>query len=171
MKIVLLSAVCLVLLVVMVVAVGYLLPKSHVATRSAIFRAPPEKLYALISGTQVWRPDVVRFEVVSDSGGREVQHETTRDGKTIAYEVSERVPPIGLKRRIVSQDLPYSGTWTYSLESRDGLTVVRITEQGEVTNPVFRFVSRFILGHTATIDQYLHALGNAVGQNDVSITG
>jgi hypothetical protein len=163
MKIVLLLGVCLVLLVVVV---GYLLPKNHVTSQSATFRATPEKLYALISGTQTWRPDVVRFEIVSDSGGRELQHETTRDGKTIAYEVSERVPPASLKRRIASPDLPYSGTWTYSLESRDGLTVVRITEDGEVTNPVFRFVSRFILGHTRTMDQYLHALGKAIIQKD-----
>jgi hypothetical protein len=162
MKIVLLLAGCLVMLVVVVVVVGYLLPKDHIASRSATFRATPEKLYGLISGTQAWRPEVVRFEVVSDSGGREVQHETTRDGKTIAYEVSERVPPVRLRRRIVSQDLPYSGTWTYSLESRDGLTVVKITEEGEVSNPVFRFVSRFILGHTATLDQYLRALDKAI---------
>jgi hypothetical protein len=166
MKIVLLLAGCLTLLVVMVVVVGYLLPKSHVASRSATFRATPEKLYGLISGTQVWRPDVVRFEIVSDSAGREVQHETTRDGKTIPYEVSERVPPVGLKRRIASPNLPYSGTWTYFLESRDVLTVVKITEEGEVSNPVFRFVSRFILGHTRTMDQYLHALGKAIGQED-----
>jgi hypothetical protein len=30
---------------------------------------------------------------------------------------------------------------------------------------VFRFVSRFVLGHTRTIDGYLHALGKATGQD------
>jgi hypothetical protein len=35
---------------------------------------------------------------------------------------------------------------------------LRITEEGEVYNPIFRFVSRFIMGHTATIDSYLSAV-------------
>ena len=44
-----------------------------------------------------------------------------------------------------------------------GGSVVTITEHGSVYNPVFRFVSRFIMGHTATIDGYLRALGRKFG--------
>jgi hypothetical protein len=162
MKIVILLAGCLVLLIVAVVAIGLLLPRRHTASSSATFRATPEQIFALISGTQAWRPEVAKFEIVSGSGGRELQQETARNGETIVYEVSERVPPVSLKRRIASPGLPYSGTWTYSLESRDGITVVKITEDGEVSNPVFRFVSRFVLGHTRTMEQYLEALGKAI---------
>jgi hypothetical protein len=36
--------------------------------------------------------------------------------------------------------------------------------RGKVYNPVFRFVSRFILGHTQAMDAYLKALGKAVGE-------
>jgi hypothetical protein len=43
-------------------------------------------------------------------------------------------------------------------------TRVRITEDGEVYNPIFRFVSRVVMGHTAMLDSYLRALGKAVGQ-------
>jgi hypothetical protein len=41
---------------------------------------------------------------------------------------------------------------------------VRITENGEVYNPLFRFVSRYVIGHNRTIDAYLRALGQATGQ-------
>jgi hypothetical protein len=41
---------------------------------------------------------------------------------------------------------------------------VRITEDGEVYNPIFRFMSRFVFGHTHTMDAYLRALGKATGQ-------
>jgi len=34
-----------------------------------------------------------------------------------------------------------------------------------VTNPLFRFMSRFIIGHTATLDQYLRALGKKYGSD------
>ena len=37
-----------------------------------------------------------------------------------------------------------------------------ITENGEVYNPLFRFMSRFVFGHTATIDKYLEDLGQVL---------
>jgi hypothetical protein len=36
--------------------------------------------------------------------------------------------------------------------------LLTITEEGEIYNPVFRFVSRFVIGYTATIDGYLARL-------------
>jgi hypothetical protein len=54
--------------------------------------------------------------------------------------------------------------WTLKLEPMDGSTMLRITEQGEVYNPVFRFVSRFVIGQTRTIETYLRNLGAATGQ-------
>ena len=170
MKIVLIAGSGLVLAIVAMVIVGLLLPKRHAASRRAVYRATPEQLYALISGNQSWRPQVARFESVTDSHGRELQKETDRRGRTITYEITDAVPLQGLKRQIAGRDLPYSGTWTYALQPLEGMTEVRITEDGEVGNPVFRFVSRFIIGHTYTIDQYLEALGRATGQADVNIT-
>jgi len=164
MKILLMLVAAVVLLVVAVVVIGLFLPKRHVVSRSASYQAAPESLFSLITGPQNWRPDVLRSETVRDEDGRELMHETTRDGETISYELPDRVPPTSLKRRIATQNLPYSGTWTYSLEPRGGTTIVRITEEGEVHNPVFRFMSRFVLGHTSTLDAYLRALGKATGQ-------
>jgi hypothetical protein len=33
-----------------------------------------------------------------------------------------------------------------------------ITERGEVYNPFFRFVSRYVMGHTQSIDEFMAAL-------------
>jgi hypothetical protein len=90
--------------------------------------------------------------------------ETTRDGETITYELLDGTPLKSLKRRIATNNLPYSGTWTFSLQPNSEITTVRITEDGEVYNPVFRFISHFVLGHTRTVDAYLRALGKATGQ-------
>jgi polyketide cyclase/dehydrase/lipid transport protein len=153
-----------VLLVIFVIVIGSLLPSRHVVSRSASYRATPEHLFSLIAGPQDWRPDVLRCEAVSAVDGRELMRETTHDGETITYELLDRMPPRSVKRRIATENLPYSGTWTYSLQANGGMTIVRITEDGQVYNPVFRFVSRFILGHTRTMDTYLRALGKATGQ-------
>jgi polyketide cyclase/dehydrase/lipid transport protein len=167
-KIVLIVAAVLVCLLLSVVVIGALLPKHHVASRSAAFRATPERLFSFIAGAQNWRPDVAASEVIPDASGKQLLRETTRDGQTITYEVLDKMPPTSLQRRIATENLPYSGTWTFSLQRNGELTTVRITEDGEVYNPVFRFVSRFVLGHTRTLDAYLRALGKATGE-DVEI--
>ena len=74
-------------------------------------------------------------------------------------------PPLAIQRRIATPNLPYSGTWTFALEPMGAITRVRVTEDGEVYNPIFRFVSRFILGQTATQDTYLRAIGKATGED------
>ena len=38
-----------------------------------------------------------------------------------------------------------------------------MAEDGEVYNPIFRFVSRFVMGHHATMDRYLRNLGRKFG--------
>jgi hypothetical protein len=45
----------------------------------------------------------------------------------------------------------------------DGATL-RITENGFVTNPVFRVVSRFLLGYTSEIEKYLRSLAKKFGE-------
>lgn len=157
----------IVLAVLVVVGIGAMLPKRHVVSRSASYKAAPEQLYALIAGSQDWRPDVAHSETIEDAGGRQLLRETNRRGETMTYEVSERVPPRSVTRRIAGKNLPYSGSWTYVLEPEGSGTVVRITEDGEVYNPVFRFMSRYVLGQTSTMDAYLRALGKATGQEVV----
>ena len=39
-----------------------------------------------------------------------------------------------------------------------------ISERGEVYNPLYRFVSRFFIGHTRTIDAYLAELARSFGE-------
>ena len=164
MKILLIVVGCIALLCVIVFVTGLLLPKAHVASRSAQFRGTREQLFSLIAGPQNWRPDVLRYQTLPDSRGRTLVSETTRNGETITYELLDRTPPASLTRRIATENLPYGGSWTFSLQPGNGVTVVRITEHGEVYNPVFRLMSRFVFGYTHGMDAYLRALGKATGQ-------
>jgi hypothetical protein len=91
MKIVLLIAGIIVAVVLLVVAIGMLLPKQHVASRSAFFKAPPERIFALIAGPQDWRNDVARFEVLDATHAK--TRETWKDGTVIEYLVVKSEPP------------------------------------------------------------------------------
>jgi hypothetical protein len=154
----------IVALIIVVVAVGFALPARHRASRAARFTASPSALFSTISDVAQypsWRSDVTRVEVVNDSTPMRFR-EVGRNG-TILYEVERREPDWLLVTRIADPTLPFGGTWTYELSPATDGTMLRITEDGDVRNPVFRFVSRFVLGHTATIDRYLADLGKRFG--------
>lgn len=151
----------LVALVLIVCIIGYMLPKSHVASASARFAAPPDSIWTSLTDVAAfpkWRPGVVRVELLPDENGQRGWREFAKHD-AVTYRVVESVAPQRLVARIADQNLPYGGRWTYAL-TRDGSgTRLTITENGEVYNPIFRFVSRFITGHTSMMESVLRALG------------
>ncbi|HVT43832.1 MAG TPA: SRPBCC family protein [Thermoanaerobaculia bacterium] len=140
--------------------VGSRLPVSHVASRSILLPCSPEVVWSAISdfgAAPSWRSDVRRVDMLEPVDGRTRFREHGRHG-AVTYEVSRAAPPELLITRIVDRDLGYSGSWTYSLAPENGGTRLTIEERGEVSNVIFRFVSRFVLGHDRTIETYQRAL-------------
>jgi uncharacterized protein YndB with AHSA1/START domain len=138
------------------VAFGYALPVAHVATRDTVLTAPPERIFGALTDVEAfpkWRTDVQAVEVIARTP-RLQWRERGSDG-TIAFEIQESDPPRRLVTRIADRSLPFGGAWTFALQPGDGGTKLTITENGEVYNPLFRVMSRFVFGHTATIDRYL----------------
>ena len=95
--------------------------------------------------------------------GRVRFREESKDGN-VTYELMEESAGRRLVTRIVDRDLGYSGSWTYEFSDAPEGTRVRITEDGEVSNILFRFVARFVFGHGSTIDTYLLSLGKKFGE-------
>jgi hypothetical protein len=162
-------------IVAIIAIIGAMLPKGHVATRAAKFRETPDQIWSVLTDFQdypKWRPGLQSVEQLSMSAGRPVWLERTGTGwnaEEIPYQVVELVPPAGeaegkMVARIANPKLPYGGSWTYEVAAADGGTMLRITENGEVYNPIFRFVSRFFLSNTKTMEIYLNALGKKFGE-------
>lgn len=103
------------------------------------------------------------FQELPPEHGHRIWRETDKHNQTITYEAVESVPPRRLVTRIADKNLPFGGTWTYEISPADGACTLTIGEDGEVYNPIFRFVSRFVIGQTATLDQYLAALNTKLG--------
>lgn len=118
----------LVALGIVAVVVGLLLPRDHVESRTRLLPATPERVYAAIA--------VVDAE----------------------YEIVEQVPPRRLVTRVADPDLPYGGTWTFELAPEAPGTRLTITERGQVHNPIFRVLARFVFGYAATMESYLDEL-------------
>jgi hypothetical protein len=136
----LIAVAALAALVVIVAAIGWSLPRDHVASRSATFRARPDVVFPLIASLEIGKRADVPIAIVDER------------------------PPVHLVTRIADPNLPFGGTWTFALAPVDGGTRLTITERGYVTNPIFRFVSRVVLGHEATMAAYLRELATRLGE-------
>ncbi len=167
MKLFLLLLAALVLLIAIVVLIGALLPRDHVATRAATFRQPPEKLFAVVrdfAALPTWRADVKSVELLPPHDGTVRYREVTRHGP-IAYRVKEERVGERLVMEIADDNLPYGGTWTFEFGRTGNGATVRITERGFVKPALFRFLARFVFGYTTSLEQYLRALGKKFGED------
>jgi hypothetical protein len=150
----------IVAVIAIIVIVGSTLPVKHTVARQAAFHATPTQLFDLIrnvSDYPTWQKDVTKVEILPDSNGKPRIRETN-GGQAITYELDEIVPNQRIVSRIADSNLPFGGRWTYELDQKGDATMLRITENGEVYNVIYRFVSAYLMGHAATIDKYLEAV-------------
>jgi uncharacterized protein YndB with AHSA1/START domain len=161
----LIAAALLLGLIGIMAGIGATLPVKHTASMEAIYPSPRDSVYALITDVQrftEWRSGLERFEQRPPAAGSPRWLEAGGDGE-ILFEAAESEPGRRHVTRIADPDLPFGGTWTFELEDAPGGTLLRITEDGEVYNPIFRFMSRFVFGHRAGIEQYHSDLAKRIG--------
>jgi len=151
------------ILLILMTAVGATLPGRHRATRRARFRQSPEALYTILAGPPDWRSDVKGYGSLPDRDGRKQWWEQDGHGRKVPFELVEDSPPARRAIRIADPGLPFGGTWTFEISPAPEGADVRITEDGEVRNVFFRFVSRFVIGHTRSIETFFKDLGSRTG--------
>ena len=154
----------LVLTVAVVALIGAMLPREHRATRQARYRQRPEAIYLTLAGPADWRRDVKASGNLPDREGRKQWWEQDSRGQKVTYELVEDQMPSRRVTRIADKNLPFGGTWTIEIAATPEGSVVRITEDGEIHNVIFRFVARFFMGYTSSIEGYLRDLGHHFGE-------
>jgi uncharacterized protein YndB with AHSA1/START domain len=156
----------LLLILVAIALAGAMLPREHTVTRSMFLKQTPETVWAVITdhaNEPKWRADVVSVTRLADRNGHELIEEKDKHGNSMKLETVESQPPTRLVRDVVDNPI-FSGRWTYELRAQNGGTMVSITEHGSVPNPVFRLISRFVIGHTTSLDKFLTALAGKFGE-------
>jgi hypothetical protein len=108
-----------------------------------------------------WRRGVKRVEMLPPQDGKTSFRETGSDG-ALTFVLDEMVPGQRIVSRIADTQLAFGGKWTYEFSTTPQGSTLRITEDGEVYNPVFRFLSRFVFGHDRTMNQFLEDLDRRV---------
>ena len=155
-------------IIIVVVIIGALLPKGHSASREATFPVSAERLWTVLTTPAdfpAWRSDVKRVEVLPPVNGLP-QHREFGSNGAIRFAVVRQVPNRELATEIADKNLPFGGGWTFVLTPAGaGSTTLRITEDGEIYNPVFRFVARFLIGYHRSLERFLADLGKRVAAN------
>ncbi|MFF2044308.1 SRPBCC domain-containing protein [Kitasatospora sp. NPDC058170] len=143
-------------------AAGRRLPVEHVTEGGLDLAQPPGAVWDVLTDIDLypaWRPGLSQVERLPAAGGRVRWREYDRHGHT-TYEVVESEAPHRLVTGIADQDLPYGGTWTYTLTPAGEGCTLTVTERGEVYRPVYRAVSHYVLGEDSSVHRYLGALAH-----------
>jgi uncharacterized protein YndB with AHSA1/START domain len=154
-------------LIALMALIGAFVSRDHRATSTVMLRQPPDSVWKVVrdlGNITAWWPAMEKVERLPDRDGHEVWRQKM-SGFDVPIIVMESAPP----RRLVTQIDPtaggaFGGTWTYELASDGTGTRISVTEAGWISNPIFRFMSRFLFGYYGSLDKYLRALGARFGE-------
>lgn len=155
----------------LLIAIGLKLPKKHLVSRRVYINRSPVEVWEVITdyaGQVDWRTEITHVERLPDRNGHPFWRETDNRGQSVDIETIESFTPYRLSRKIANENLGFGSTWMYDISEYGEVIALTISEQGEVSNPAFRFINRFIIGHTSALDKYLEALAKKL-KIDVTI--
>ena len=154
-------------LIALMALIGAFVARDHRATSTITLRQPPDSVWRVVrdlGNITAWWPAMEKTERLPDRDGHEVWRQKM-SGFDVPIIVLESAPP----RRLMTQidptaDGAFGGTWSYELASDGTGTRISVTEAGWISNPIFRFMSRFLFGYYGSLDKYLKALGSRFGE-------
>jgi len=154
----------LVLTFVAMFGTGYLLPARRATVRSKHFDASAEQVWTIADGPPDWMPNVRKYRALPSTGAHRRWQVTSPAGQRAALVITEEEAPTSLATRIESGNPPYVRSWTYRIIGNTDGCKVTITETREIYSPLFRFISRFVLGSGAAVDEQMRALERRIGE-------
>lgn len=156
-----------------VTVIGAFLPREHRAVRRAEFHQDQQTIWRTVADFTLlpsWMPGVEAVAPAERPGGNPAWTLATTDGD-MTIEVVEADIPNRLVTRIVDSGGPFGGTWTYDITPVEGATRVTITEDGWISNPMYRFLARYVFGTAGTLDAALRGLGDHFGETVLPAAG
>lgn len=157
MKWLIIVLVVLILLVSILYLIGRMMPVKHTARVTQAFKSAPDVIWKIISDPgdyTSWRSGIKKIELIDARTWKE----TSGHGDNIQFHAEVEQPGRLMVVKIMNTDLPFGGSWTYELTPVAQGTELSITENGEVYNPFFRVMSKYIFGHDTTIKTYMKDL-------------
>lgn len=157
----------LVVLILVVLVAGLLLPEEHRASRTLATKQSSHAIWDTINdhaNESKWRSDLESVTSLGERNGKPVWQENYKDGNKVALITNESKPPTRMVRELTDLEGPFSGRWEIDIQPTPAGSNATITEVGKVPNPFFRFVSKYVIGHTTQMEKYLTNLAGKFGE-------
>ncbi|MCA9294222.1 MAG: SRPBCC family protein [Phycisphaerales bacterium] len=155
-------------LIGIVILLGVVIPRSHTATSRIVVPAAQQDVWNTLIDFEhhpEWRKMLEKIEQAQPIDGKPVWIEYSKFGR-MPMQVDEMTEPSLLRMRIADDKLPFGGTWTFELSTAPDdaqRSTLQITEDGVISNPIYRVMSRFAMGYHAVMDQYLKDMATKYG--------
>ncbi|HEY4246121.1 MAG TPA: SRPBCC domain-containing protein [Lacunisphaera sp.] len=136
---------------------GSFQPERHTSTIAFMLPQPPAVVWpALTDYTAMpqWWPAVKKVHFETRTDGQIITWNTGKHGKEIGFRTIEEKAPTRLVREIVGNDLPFGGTWTYSLAAEQATTRLTLTEDGFIKSPFLRAIAKLFLKPDTTMRDF-----------------
>jgi uncharacterized protein YndB with AHSA1/START domain len=148
--------------------VGTFVPRDHVARVAVDLQAPADRIWALVTdfaGTPKWREDVTSVRMLEPGEGGAIRFAEQSSMGEVPFEVVSQDPPRRQVVRVMDDDQPFGGTWTWELTPTGSGTRVTLTEAGFVKSAIFRAMGLLFFSPEASMTAYLRSLARALGDS------
>ncbi len=156
--------------VVAIYAYGRAQPERVEVAVRAELGSPPGEVWALLSDPArrpEWRPHIDRIgRIADDAEGHEVWRELDPSGDRFDFAVIERQPPRRVVLEVASVDqIGMEGRWTWVVEGdpEGPGSVVLLTEQTAIANPLWRGLNRLSRDPFLTVETEMGLLAAHLG--------
>jgi len=150
---------------------GSSLPERHQVSVAVDLPVAVDEAYALLSDMEArpsWRPDVERIgRIHDDDAGHQVWRELDAGGDRFDLKVLSTSPPQRVVLATASPDqIGYDAVWTWQLQSSPDGSVVTLTEEGAIDNPLWRGLFYLRAGPESTVRDELRLLSTQFGGSE-----
>lgn len=148
---------------------GTRLPATHTVSVSGVVPAPQDKVFALITDVKDgsnWRPRVKSVITLQPDQGRDRWVEHYAYHQYMTFLAVQTVAPTLRQVKLDEPRAAYGGTWTYELSPgpTPATTELKITEDGYINPPIYRFMMAHVMGPTKNLDDYMKDIQAAAGR-------
>jgi hypothetical protein len=145
----------------MAFVIGLFLPRSHEETGECELPLAPDQTWTRVTEFerypewQPWLARVERLDGAGEAGG--VWRHTEKKGDHLDLRVETWEPGRLLVLRTADARLAFSGTWTLEIEPHLGGSRLRLTERGDIPNPLMRTLWRLFRPSRSSVRRFLDA--------------
>lgn len=143
------------------------LSKNHHVEAEAVYDRPADMVWQVMTdyaSMPTWSPTISKAESLGVKDGKPAWHLEMKDGHFIDVSIDESAPHKLFRTTVLDTDTPYSGSWTLSLSAAGNKTAVKLTQEGTIKSPFWRFVTHYITGEDTAIKQTLAQTGEELAK-------